>query len=258
MPATRSPLRRGPARIGLALAVLALTSCGDTRAHTSSHGPELAPTAARGPAPASGIVATVGRTRITGAVYDHWLAIGEATVKPYSAKGPLPNPVIYDPPAFGDCVARLSGATIGERRRRCERRYNAIQTRVLDFLIVGYWLREAAARHHLRVSSAELRREYGAEVRKHYATVGALARFEKASRQTRADLEFALETQMLSSRLIGAFAKKHPHEPSERAAIQAFNSGIKQEWVPRTTCARGYVVTDCKQYEPPTDPRSSR
>src|SRR5450759_402803 len=79
------------------LAGLTLASCGGSSNHTTSAGRRAS---ALGPAPATAVVLQVGATPITGAMYDHWMAIGAATVEMPKPSGPVPKPVTYAPPDF--------------------------------------------------------------------------------------------------------------------------------------------------------------
>jgi hypothetical protein len=237
--------------VGVVLCATILTSCGSSGAHK----PNTADTASiRDAAAAHAVVAqVVGATPITGASYDHWLAVGEATVEMPKRTGPLPKPVHYEPPFFTACIVHLrptaAGASTSELRSKCRKTYEGIQERILNFLITGYWLRREASEHRVTVSPAEVRKRFE-EVRHAHYTTASFRRLREASRQTVADLEFAVETQMLSAKLLEVFTKAHPHERSEQATIAAFNKSIRRTWMPQTSCEPGYVVADCKQYKP--------
>ncbi|HWY90390.1 MAG TPA: hypothetical protein VNY31_06930, partial [Solirubrobacteraceae bacterium] len=47
---------------------------------------------------ATDFVVRVGETPITAATYNHWMAVGAATVETPTSGGPLPKPVTYEPP----------------------------------------------------------------------------------------------------------------------------------------------------------------
>jgi hypothetical protein len=205
--------------------------------------------------PTTAVVVRVGATPITKATYDHWMAIGAATVEMPKPTAPLPKPIAYEPPDFTACVARqrvnTSKASTAQLRATCKKTYEGVQARILNVLISGYWLRGEASERHESVTGAEVRAKFEEEKRVNYPGAASFRRLQEASRQTVPDLEFAVETQMLSARLLEKFTKAHSHEKSERATITAFNKSIKDKWIPRTSCAPGYVVPDCKQYRPP-------
>jgi hypothetical protein len=160
--------------------------------------------------------------------------------------------VQYRPPKFTACVAHLragapSSTAIEPLRAECKRVYEGIRARVLNFLITGYWLRGEAAETHTPVSEAEVRAKFEQERRTNYPTPASFRRLEEASRQTRPDLEFAVETQMLSARLLARFTSAGQFS-SEQAAVAAFNNHMQSTWTPRTSCQPGYVIKGCKQF----------
>jgi hypothetical protein len=235
----------------LVAAAVSLAGCGGSSKH---RGRTATVTPSANVAPASAVVINIGATPITGATYNHWMAVGAATVERPKPDGPLPRPTVYAPPDFTACVARLreasSGSTVAELKAKCERTYEAIQRRILNFLITGYWLRGQAAEEHALVTDAEVRRKFNEEKRANYPTAGSFRRLQEASRQTVPDLEFAVETQMLSAKLLEEFIKTHSHDKSEQATIAAFNKWIRSTWAPKTECQPGYVIADCARHKP--------
>jgi hypothetical protein len=235
---------------GLALAAT-LGACGSA---SSRHGtvPAQVANRAAGPVSAGRVVVRVGSTRITGETYDHWLTIGEATVQMPRAGRPAPTPVAYVPPRFTACVTRLRGASPSDGdaqlKDRCRRAYEAIQARILGFLITGDWLREEARERHVSVTPTAVQSRFEEERRSHYPKAVDFKRLQETTRQTVPDLEFAVKTEMLSGRLLDQFAKRTGREAASPKAVAAFNHAIVARWTPRTDCEAGYVVRDCRQY----------
>jgi len=229
---------------------LILTGCGGSaKRHTADAGSE----SAVGPAPATAVVVRVGATPITGATYDHWMAIGAATVEMPKPTGSVPKPVAYEPPDFTACVAHLrtsalKSTTTAQLEAKCEKTYEGIQTRILNFVITGYWLRGEAAEQHASITEAEVHKRFEEERRANFPTTASFRRLQEASHQTIPDLEFSVETQMLSAKLLESFTKVHAHGKSEQARIAAFNKSIRSKWTPKTDCSPGYVIGDCRQY----------
>lgn len=195
----------------------------------------------------------IGKAAISPAAYAHWMAIGAATVEMPKPTGALPTAIEYTPPAFTACVAhRRAVATSATRtvalRAECRRTYDGIQARVLKFLVTGYWLRGEAAEAHALVSQAEVHRKFKEYRQEDFPTPAAFQRLKEASRQSVSDLEFAVETQMLSARLLERFTTRFGSGKTEQATITAFNKYIASKWIPRTSCMPGYIVKDCKQY----------
>ncbi len=251
MTLTHSPRYSLCAAVSIALFALAsLASCGGSNDPVTG-----STTLPKTTTPHSlAVVVQVGRAHVTSAEYLHWMGIGAATrYRPTPGRTPSP-PVAYEPPAYAQCVSRLRAATHGSATaqqllNQCRRAHESIQRRILNFLITGFWLRGEAAAQHLSLSEAQVRAKFNEERRANYPTAAAFRQFQEASHQTIPDLEFAVETQMLSTRLLERFTKAHPHEGSEQATIRAFNASISSNWIPRTSCATGYVVPDCREYK---------
>lgn len=241
------------------LVAVLLSACGSTDRKPTAG---VAQSVRRVTAPEQAI-ATVGATPITNTVYEHWMAIGAATLHMPPPSGPLPRPVPYRPPEFSACVANLrataphKATSIALLRARCRSTYESIQRRILNFLISGGWIRGEAAADHVSVTSAEVRRRFDEERRGGYPSSAAFRRFQKATGQTVPDLLFAIQTQMLSAKLLQHFAAQ-THAKSEEASIAAFNGKIVATWTRKTNCAPGYVVPDCRQYEPPSTKHTSK
>jgi hypothetical protein len=225
-----------------------LTGCG-TSGSTREAPSTTSPSAATPPPDA--VVVKVGVTQITGATYDHWMAIGAATVELPKPTGPIPQPVEYAPPEFAACIAHLrinapKSMTTGQLRARCKTTYEGIQRRILNFLITGYWLRGAAAEQHISITEAAVRKRFEEE-RRDYLSPAAFHRLQDASRQTVSDLMFAVETRMLSGKLVERFTAAHGRAKSEQSTVIAFNNALRRKWTPKTNCEPSYVIPDCAQ-----------
>lgn len=199
----------------------------------------------------SRVVVRVGAVPITEATYQHWMAIGAATVEMPKPTGPLPKPLTYVPPSFTACIAQLRAATptapTNQLRRKCEKSYATIQNRILGFLITGAWLEQQAAAKRVSVTPAEVRQRLSVERRAQGAA--AFRRLKEASRQDIADLEYAAERQLRSTKLLERFTAGHQSLP-EAAVIADFNKALTSAWLPRTVCETGHVVKDCSEYKP--------
>jgi hypothetical protein len=239
--------------LGGLLLALVLASCGSSGERaTFATG---AASTVTGPAAKATVVAKVGATSITGKMYAHWMTVGEATVEMPKPTGALPAFVVYEPPIFSACVAHLRASApriaIDQLRANCRKMYERIQARILNFLISGYWLRGEAAERGVSVSVGEVEKKFAEERRANYPTAESFHRLQLASRQTIQDLEFAVETQMLSTKLVEKYAQEHGEQKNEQAAVPGFNRSIRSKWIPRTSCEPDYVVADCKQYRVP-------
>jgi hypothetical protein len=228
---------------------LGLAACGSSRQATRPTSPtETIPSVA----PPSTVVVQVGKTSITRAQYEHWMRIGDATVEMPVPGHPAPTPIDYEPPDFTACVAHLQATSLlhestSQLKAKCQHTYTGIKTRILRFLIHGYWLREEAAEDGTPVSSAEVQKEFNRIKQQEYPTAAAFQRLEATSRQTVPDLKFAVETQMLSAKLLKKFSKPENKESPE-SSVDALNKMLNVKWTARTSCQPGYIIRACKQY----------
>ncbi len=223
----------------------ALAACGG-----SKHATTAANTASAAPdPPETAVVVRVGTVPITKATYEHWMAIGAATVEMPKPTGPLPKALIYTPPGFSECATELHAssprATAAQLKTRCSKTYASIQSRILSFLITGHWLRQQAAAEHVSVTSSDVTRRL-AEERKREGSA-AYSRIVRASHQTVPDLEYAIETRLLSERLERRYIAQHKGL-TEQQQVAGFNRTITARWEPATHCDAGYVVKDCQEY----------
>jgi hypothetical protein len=230
---------------------LALSACGSSR-HAATTTAAAAPSLA---VPTGSVVVQVGNTPITTAQYQHWMLIGDATVERPTRSGPLPKLVSYEPPAFTACVAHLRAnvaklktpTTQKTLETECRQIYTGIQSRILNTLISGYWLRGEAVAQGLSVSAAEITKQFEQEKLTSYPTAAAFRRLQQTSHQTVPDLMFAVETKMLSEKLFSKFQDTKAKGKTEGEAIAAFNQYIDSKWTAKTSCRPGYVVKDCAQ-----------
>jgi hypothetical protein len=227
---------------------LMLSACGSSR-HASSTASVPAPPSS---VPSGAVVVQVGNTAITRAQYEHWMRIGDATVQKPLPGHPISKPIDYEPPDFTECIARLRAnalvpETTSQLKAKCQQTFHSIQTRILRFLINGYWLREEASEDRIPLSSAELQKEFEQIKAHEFPTAAAFQRLLAASRQTVSDLMFAVETEMLSTRLQQKFSKPETKETPENS-VEALNKRLVAKWTPRTSCLPGYIILACRQY----------
>jgi hypothetical protein len=234
--------------VGLAFSMIAAGSCASERPSADVGGSRHRPAVVH----AAPLIARVGAFPITASTYEHWMAIGAATVEIPKPNGPLPAVVPYEPPDFTTCVRRRRRTaptrTHVSLRADCRRTYDSIQRRILKFLITGYWIRGEAAAQHIAITEAEVDKRLEEERRATNPTEASFHRLQEASRQTTADLVFAVKTQMLSARLLARFTRADPRTMPERETIAAFNRSMRAKWIAKTSCETGYIVPQCRQY----------
>ncbi len=237
--------------------------------------------------PGNAFVSIDGRP-ITRGTLEHWLSIA-ARAEGMNGAGALPVP-----PAFTACIESLradvakgqASSSEGQLKSRCQQRYRTLVDEVAGFLITSQWVIDEAAELRVRVTDAEVHKQFGFVRRGGLATAAGLEKFLASSGYTVSDLLLRVKLKMLSERIeakvvkdvaaritqaqVAAFYAKNRSEyrgqtlteagpairqqlafTGEQAAIAAFTKRFRRKWTPRTDCRAGFVVIDCRQYKPP-------
>lgn len=166
-----------------------------------------------GPAPAE-ILVCVGAQAITGASYAHWLTVAKKSEEP-SGKG---HPT--------------ASAT-------------ELRDEVLGFLISSDWVKGEAADLGIRVSAAQVRKDYDHIRNQQFPKQREFKRFLRQSGEAVTDLMFRVELNLLSQRIQKRVAAGHRSASSKQRALSRFVKGFKAKWQAQTYCAAQYAVKDC-------------
>jgi hypothetical protein len=202
------------------------------------------------PVPKAQIVARVGATAITGATYDHWLAIVSAKIKISGVGAPAGKPFKLVPPDFTYCIDRLKTAapfTVAEVRPVCAKEYAKAKQSALELLITGYWTRGAAAVAKISLTEAEVERRFQQVRKAAFPTPSAFRKFQEETLQTNQDLKFGIRSRMLTKLLFAKFVKQHGKGRPEAQNASAYEASLKS-WKAKTICRAGYVIKTCRQY----------
>jgi hypothetical protein len=245
--------------IGLAVVV---TACGSSSRSTTSPGLATAYTSTYPSTPVAPaeVVARVGSATITGSLYDHWLAILSAKVKPSGIGARPGKPFKLDPPNFTACIALLKAGvpkfSASELKPTCVREYTKVKSSTLELLITRYWVREAAAEAKILLSQAEVERRFLQARKENFPAPGALLKYQEETLQSTQDLLFSVRSKLLAKLLLANFKKAHGKGRSESEITTAYEASIFK-WKTKTFCEPGYVVKLCSQYAAASKPRSS-
>jgi hypothetical protein len=215
----------------LLLAAIQLTSCGGNGG--------------------SAVVVKIGDTTITKAALERWTNIEAVVTYNPDPQQPVPKGAIPHPPHFTSCISFLrataprSGARVstGQLESACRNQYKVLRNQILEILITTRWLTSEAKARGLEVTAAEVRRV----VHKKFKTPVALRRFLEYTGEKDDDEVFLLKRTMQANRFTAWF-KKPGVSPAqaEKAQIAFFSQTVKR-WTARTSCSKGYVVTQCRQ-----------
>lgn len=248
------------ALITVVLSLVVLTGCG------SSDGPSLP----------KNVVARVGHIRITKAEYDHAMSVVvNADAKVGQTAGSITaielgklarrlkqsRLVLPVPPSYKSCIARWRQVgpekgqpkpSTSDLKTLCEREYQALQQQALEPLIVTDWNLAEADEQGISVSEAQVHEQLEKELHGGSHSV-SLQTVLSESGKTMSDLlqaaKVTLLRETLNEKAIPNHAKLAKKVLNEK--LRELTSVFESKWTARTICARGYVISYCKEYKPP-------
>ncbi len=176
----------------------------------------LALTACGGGIP-SNAVGQVGSNPITKTTFEHWLSVASAS-SATTATAKTAKPVVPDPPDYTECIAHLEATaakpakgaakpTTAELKSECEQQYTSLKQEVLGFLISSEWVIGEAANLGVKVSDAEVKKEFEKIKNEQFPKAAEFEKFLATSGQTVSDLLLRVKLNMLSSKIQQKIAK---------------------------------------------------
>ena len=213
------------------------------------------------------VAQVAGLGSISQATLQHWLPIEARLLYREVPTAPVPEGVIPVPPGYAACIAYLEAQdgsnaatqkpTIAQLRTTCAQRYQSVKEDTLNTLIAWDWTRAEGAALGIKVSDAEVKRRLK-EVNSHlFPKPNEFASYLRYTGQNLTDMLLRSEVQLfevkISERLAveeKLLAERLP-EQQEQAALSKLVQQLPpgKRWVARTSCATGYVTSDCKQYK---------
>jgi foldase protein PrsA len=175
----------------------------------------LALTACGGGVPGDAVV-QVGSNPITKTTFEHWLSVAAASSATTAAK--TTKPVVPDPPNYTECIAHLEATaakpakgqakpTTAELKSECEQQYTSLKQEVLGFLISSEWVIGEASHLGVKVSDAEVKKEFEKIKNEQFPKAAEFEKFLASSGQTVSDLLLRVKLNMLSSKIQQKIAK---------------------------------------------------
>ncbi len=176
----------------------------------------LALTACGGGIPSNAVV-QVGSNPITKTTFEHWLSVASAS-SATTATAKTAKPVVPDPPDYTECIAHLEATaakpakgaakpTTAELKSECEQQYTSLKQEVLGFLISSEWVIGEAANLGVKVSDAEVKKEFEKIKNEQFPKAAEFEKFLATSGQTVSDLLLRVKLNMLSSKIQQKIAK---------------------------------------------------
>jgi foldase protein PrsA len=160
-------------------------------------------------------VATVGGTPIANTAFNHWLSV--ASVSTAAGTGEKPAPP--QPPKYTACIEHLRAVQAREGKsktppaeatlkKQCETQFKSLTQEVLSFLLSAQWVLEEAKALGVKVSDAQVKKQFQTIVKTQFAKPGEFQKFLASSGETVSDLLLRVRLNMLSQRIQQKWAKQ--------------------------------------------------
>jgi foldase protein PrsA len=185
-------------------------------------------------------VAKVEGTTITNAAFHHWL--GVAAVSSTSGQLTQVKAVAPEPPAYTACIARFKEVAEKELKAKaiktipteaklkstCEAQYKTFKQEVMSFLLSSQWVLGEAARLGIKVSDAEVHKQFLKIKTQQFPRAAEFEKFVASSGQTVSDLLLRVKLNMLSSKIQAKIAKEKANVTN--AAIEKYYNQHKSQF----------------------------
>ncbi len=158
-------------------------------------------------------VASVAGNPITTRALNHWMYVAE---KGNVASAPgAPVIVPTDPPKFDGCLkqvraqipslAKTSDTII---RADCANLFQSLNSEVLGYLIQSYWWQADAAKLHIKVTDAEIQKQFETAKKQAFPTDSAYQTYLTQTGQTQADILYRFRTTQVQKQLVAHETQK--------------------------------------------------
>ena len=161
-------------------------------------------------------VAKVGGTSITNSAFKHWLSVAAVS----TAGGTGEKPAAPEPPNYTACIAHLrtlaatelkgkTQPTEAALKKQCQTQYKSLTSEVLSFLLSSTWVLEEAKELGVKVSDAEVKKQFTTIKGTQFTKPGEFQKFLSTSGQTVSDLLLRVKLNLLSTKIQQKIVKEH-------------------------------------------------
>jgi foldase protein PrsA len=197
----------------------------------------LAGLSACGGIPGNAVVQVNG-TPVSKDAFNHWMAIA-ATASSPAAGSAASKPVVPEPPTYKACIAHLQATTpapakgqtaptTAQLKSQCEQQYKQLQQQVLGFLISSDWVVGEAAHLGVKVSDAEVHKQFQKIKTQQFPRAAEFEKFLASTGQSTSDLLLRVKLNLLSAKIQEKIAKqKHT---VTKADVEKFYNENKQRY----------------------------
>lgn len=172
-------------------------------------------------------VVSVNGSPITTSTFNHWMMVAAGSSAASTTGATAAKPVVPDPPTFKACIAHLQATapkpakgqpkpTEATYKSQCEQQYTALKQQVLGFLISANWVLGEAEAQGVKVSDAEVKKQFGQIKSQQFPKEADFQKFLASSGQTVSDLLLRVKLDMLSSKIQQKVTKDAGKKPSSQ------------------------------------------
>ncbi len=163
-------------------------------------------------------VGQVNGTPITKSTFEHWMSVAASSTAS-STGATAAKPAVPVPPDYTACIAHLeataatpakgqSKPTSAQLKSECEQQYKSLQQEVLGFLISSSWVLGEAESLGVKVSDAEVKKEFEKIKSAQFPKSEEFKKFLATSGQSVSDLLLRVKLNLLSSKIQKKVAKE--------------------------------------------------
>lgn len=183
------------------------------------------------------------------------LLAGCGSSSPKAHTSPPATASTQQQPAGGPAVAYVAGTPISkasyEHWLAVERTLDAsgnLSHRALAFLITSSWILGEGSARHISISQGEAHKRLLELEHRDFPKHGQLQRYLATSKETTDDLLTRIKVELLE-RKIGSEVAGTASGASAKQKLASYQQSFHDHWKLLTSCLRGYVMEDCKQYK---------
>jgi foldase protein PrsA len=156
-------------------------------------------------------VAKVGDNAIKKETFDHWMQVA-AISSQGGAAGGATEAAVPDAPEFTNCIAEKTKSapkpakgqpkpTPESFKTQCKQEYDGLKQQVLQFLISSEWIQGEAEEQDVKVSDAEVDKQFEKTKKQSFPKAADFDKFLKSSGMTLEDIKFRVRLDALSNAL---------------------------------------------------------
>ncbi len=150
-------------------------------------------------------VAEVDGNAIEKSSFDHWMTVA-------AKSSGQPNAAVPKAPDYKDCIAQKRKATPkpaagqpkqtdAQLKTQCKQEYTALRDQVMQLLISFEWIQGEAEEMGIKVSDAEVRKEFDKQKKQSFPKAADYKKFLKDSGQTEEDILLRVKLDTLSNKI---------------------------------------------------------